>query len=63
MGSIPADSLRCSGSAEFRVVLSRELRFSRFLLRELRRELQKSLSLIEISLNYFPPGNQPLTAE
>ena len=60
---IAADGLRCNGSADFPVVFPRELCFSRFLLWELRRELQKSLSLIEISLNYFPPDNQPLTVE
>ena len=60
---IAADGLRCNGSADFPVVFPRELRFSRFLLVELRRELQRTLSLIEISLNYFPPDNQPLTVE
>ena len=60
---IAADGLRCNGSADFPAVFPWELRFSRFLLWELLREHQKSLSLIEISLNYFPPDNQPLTVE
>ena len=60
---IAADALCCSGSADFLVVFPRELRFSRFFPWELRRELRKPLSLIEISLNYFPPDNQPLSVE
>ena len=56
---IAADALCCSGSADFPVVFPWELRFSQFFPWELRREeLQKSLSLTEISLNYFPPDNQ-----
>ena len=45
------------------MVFPRELRFSRFFPWELLRELRKPLSLIEISLNYFPPDNQPLSVE
>ena len=60
---ISADALRCSGSADFPVVFPRELRCSQFFPWELRRELQKPLSLTEISLNYFPPDPQPLTVE
>ena len=56
---IAADALCCNGSADFPVVFPWELRFSRFFPWELRRELEKPLSLIEISLNYFPPDNQP----
>ena len=55
---IAADALCCSGSADFPVVFPRELRLSRFFPWELLRELRKPLSLIEISLNYFPPDNQ-----
>ena len=56
---IAADALCCSGSADFPVVFPRELCFSRFF----PWELQKPISLIEISLNYFPPDNQPLSVE
>jgi hypothetical protein len=52
---ISANALRCSGSADIPVVFPRELPFPRFYPWELRRELQKPLSLTEISLNYFPP--------
>ena len=62
-GVIAADALCCSGSADFPVVFPRELRFSRFFPWELRREHEKPLSLTEISLNYFPPDNQPLSVE
>jgi len=60
---IAADALCCNGSADYLVVYPRGLRFSRFYPWELRRELRKPLSLIEISLNYFPPDNQPLSVE
>ena len=60
---IAADALQRSESADFPVVFPWELRFSQFFPWELRRELQKPLSLTEISLNYFPPDNQPLGVE
>ncbi|AHF62984.1 hypothetical protein Syncc8109_0597 [Synechococcus sp. WH 8109] len=52
-GVIAADAPCCNGSADFPMVFPWELR----------RELQKPLSLTEISLNYFPPDNQPLSIE